>query len=70
VGIHNAVAVYRLHRDTSLTMKERSRVIDNDVADGSGAVSRYWCSGLKATLAGLTGRVIRNTPANVRMLCP
>jgi predicted outer membrane repeat protein len=69
-GINSAITVQRRNGTASLTMKESSRVIDNDVADGWGAVTRAWCEGPKATLSGLSSRVIRNKPVNVKTLCP
>jgi hypothetical protein len=69
-GVDSAVMVHRQHSDTSFTMKGQSRVIDNAVTAGFGAVTRVWCEGAKATLSGLSGRVIRNTPTNVKTFCP
>jgi hypothetical protein len=69
-GVDSAVSVHRQHSDTSFTMKGQSRVIDNAVTAGFAGVVRIWCDGTKATLSGLAGRVIRNTPANVKTFCP
>lgn len=69
-GVTSAVSVDHQFSSTSFTMKDQSRVIDNSVAPEFAAVVRVSCGGTKATLSGLAGRVIRNTPTNLKTFCP